>query len=206
MMYDFETQSWTKGFSLTTAPNWEIPGGSNTNLSNMITFIGNEIEDSSNGKILSHGGILLYGDENTSGSNDCDLYKMTFTDTSHSGFIITTKDDDFALPNTNKKIYEVLIEYLADNTSDAIDIKYEINGDDVPHGSSTALVSNQVLSGNSDRDNVNLVKITPSSPIKCRSISLRISSKASLEGKVDFISIAYRYRPIIASRMATETA
>ena len=203
MMYDIETQSWTKGFSLTTSPNWEIPGDSNTNLSNMITFIGNEMDDSSNAKILPHGGILLYGDEDTTSGSDCDLYQMTFTDTSQ--FIVTTKDDDFGLPSVNKKIYDILIEYVADNTSDQIDVKYEINGDDVPHASSTALVTNQTLSGNSDRDNVNLLKITPSSPISCRSISLRISSKVNMEVKVDIVSISIRYRPITVSKMVTET-
>ena len=205
MMYDLETQTWTSGYPLTTNPKWEIPAGSNTNLSNMVNFTGNEIEDSSNGIILGAGGILLYGDEDTTGANDCDLYKMTFTSTTNSAFIVTTKDDDFGLPNVYKKIYEIQLEYVTDNTSDAIDVRYEIDGNDVPHASSTALATNSTLSGVANKDNVNLITYSPTHKIKCRSISLRISSTGTTECYLDIVSIGIRYRPLTITKVVTET-
>ena len=206
LMYDFETGSWTKGWPFDTNPGWELPGGNNTRLTNMITFIGNEIQSSGNSNILPHGGILIYGDPDTTGSNNKDLFKMTFTNTSYSAFAITTKDDDFGAPNVFKKIYQVDIEYVTDETSDAIDVRYEIDGNDIANSSSTALATNQALSGVAAFDNVNILSLTPSSPIKCRSFSLRIHSNSTSEVKMDIVSIGIRYRIIGTAPITTETA
>ena len=124
----------------------------------------------------------------------------------HTTFDIKLKDDDFGLPNIFKKVYEIDIEYITDDTSDAIDVKYEIDGNDVPNSSSNALVSNQALSGVANKDNVNIIKITPSSPIKCRSFSLRISSYGSATCYLEIVSIAIRYRPIQFGNVITETS
>jgi len=206
LMYDFETGSWTNGWPFDTSPGWELPGGSNTRLTNMISFIGNEILTSADNRLLPHGGILVYGDPATGSSNNKDLFKMTFTTTSPSPFAITTKDDDFGAPNVFKKIYQVDIEYVTDETSDAIDVRYEIDGNDIANSSSTALVTNQALSGVAAFDNVNILSLTPSSPIKCRSFSLRIHSNGTSEVKMDIVSIGIRYRIIGTAPITTETA
>tara|TARA_R100000656_G_scaffold84316_1_gene61547 strand:+ start:405 stop:3236 length:2832 start_codon:yes stop_codon:yes gene_type:complete len=204
-MFDLDTGTWTAGYPLATNPYWEIPGGSATSMSNMITFTGNEIEDVSNGSILPHGGALVYTDPNTGNADDCDVIKMSFNDTSNSAFVIVTKDDDFGSPNVFKKIYAVDIEYITDASSDAIDVKYEIDGNDVPNSSSNALASNQTLSGVAGKDNVNILKITPS-PIKCRSFALRISSYGTTTCYLEIISIGIRFRPLQSAAVATETS
>ena len=205
-MYDIDTRTWTSGYPLATNPYWEIPGGSATSMSNMITFTGNEIEDGSNASVLPHGGVLVYTDPDTSSDDDCDIIKMSFNNTSNSAFVVVTKDDDFGIPNIFKKIYEVDIEYITDATSDAIDIKYEIDGNDVPNSGSNALASNQTLSGVSGKDNVNILKIAPASPIKCRSFALRISSYGTTTCYLEIVSIAIRYRPIQFGNVITETS
>jgi hypothetical protein len=207
-MFDLDTKSWTAGYPLATAPGWTLPGGSDTNITNMVTFTGNEIQDGSNNFINPSGGVIVVGDEETdnSSSTSTDLYTMDFSSTKNSAFIITTKDDDFGIPNIFKKVYEVDIEYITDDTSDAIDVKYEIDGNDVPNSGSNALASNQTLSGVAGKDNVNILKITPSSPIKCRSFALRISSYSTTTCYLEIVSIAIRYRPIQFSAVATETS
>ena len=207
-MFDLDTRSWTAGYPLSTSPGWTLPGGSDTNITNMVTFTGNEIQDGSNNFINPSGGVIVVGDEETdnSSSTSTDLYTMDFSSTKNSAFIITTKDDDFGIPNIFKKVYEVDIEYITDETSDAIDVKYEIDGNDVPNSGSNALASNQTLSGVAGKDNVNILKITPSSPIKCRSFALRISSYGTTTCYLEIVSIAIRYRPIQFSAVATETS
>jgi len=208
-MFDLDTRSWTSGYPLATSPGWTLPGGSNTRITNMVTFTGTEIQDSSDATINPNGGIIVVGDndDTSDGSGTTtDLYTLDFSSTKNSAFIVTTKDDDFGLPNIFKKVYEIDIEYITDSSSDAIDVKYEIDGNDAPNSSSNALVSNQALSGVAAKDNVNILKITPSSPIKCRSFSLRISSYSTATCYLEIVSIAIRYRPIQFGNVITETS
>ena len=208
-MFDLDTRSWTSGYPLATSPGWTLPGGSNTRITNMVTFTGTEMQDSSNATINPNGGIIVVGDDDDTSNHTgttTDSYTLDFSSTTNSAFIVTTKDDDFGLPNIFKKVYEIDIEYITDDTSDAIDVKYEIDGNDVPNSSSNALVSNQALSGVANKDNVNIIKITPSSPIKCRSFSLRISSYGSATCYLEIVSIAIRYRPIQFGNVITETS
>ena len=208
-MFDLDTRSWTSGYPLATSPGWTLPGGANTRITNMVTFAGTEIQDSSNATINPNGGIILVGDDNDTSNHTnttTDLYTLDFSSTTNSAFIVTTKDDDFGLPNIFKKVYEIDIEYITDETNDVIDVKYEIDGNDVPNSSSNALVSNQALSGVANKDNVNILKITPSSPIKCRSFSLRISSYGTATCYLEIVSIAIRYRPIQFGNVITETS
>jgi hypothetical protein len=208
-MFDLDTRSWTSGYPLATSPGWTLPGGSNTRITNMVTFTGTEIQDSSDATINTNGGIIVVGDndDTSDGSGTTtDLYTLDFSSTKNSAFIVTTKDDDFGLPNIFKKVYEIDIEYITDSSNDAIDVKYEIDGNDAPNSSSNALASNQALSGVANKDNVNIIKITPSSPIKCRSFSLRISSYGTATCYLEIVSIAIRYRPIQFGNVITETS
>ena len=207
-MFDIDTQSWSNGYPLTVNPYWLIPGGSSTSQSNMLNFIGNEIQDAGDASILPYGGLLIYTDPATGSSNNKDLRKLSFTSTNNSAFILITKDDDFGMPNIFKKIYEIDIEYITDSTSDTIDVMYEKDGNDYPNSGSNVLVEDQALSGSSNKDNVNILKITPSDsiPIKCRSISLRIASAGTTETYLEIISIAIRYRPITTAAVVTETS
>tara|TARA_R110000824_G_scaffold275630_2_gene464286 strand:- start:7353 stop:10139 length:2787 start_codon:yes stop_codon:yes gene_type:complete len=208
-MFDLDTKSWTTGYPLATSPGWTLPGGSNTLLSNMVTFTGNEMQNSGNANINPNGGILVLGDEETDdgSSTSTDLYTLDFSSTKNSAFVVVTKDDDFGLPNIFKKVYEIDVEYITDETSDAILFKYEIDGNDAPHSSSNAIGSGgTTLSGVADKDNVNILKMIPSSPIKCRSISFRISSNATTTCYLEIVSIAVRYRALSAAPVATETS
>ena len=207
-MFDLDTRSWTSGYPLATSPGWTIPGGANTRITNMVTLTGHDLQDSNNDYINPNGGIIVVGDEedNNGSSTSVDLYTLSFSNTTNSAFIVTTKDDDFGLPNIFKKVYEIDIEYITDATSDAIDVKYEIDGNDTPNSGSNALVSNQALSGVAGKDNVNILKITPSTPIKCRSFSLRISSYGTSTCYIEIVSIAIRYRAIQMGNVITETS
>ena len=208
-MFDLDTRSWTSGYPLATSPGWTLPGGADTRITNMVTFTGAEMQDSSNATINPNGGIIVIGDDDDTSNHTgttTDLYTLDFSSTTNSAFIVTTKDDDFGLPNIFKKVYEIDIEYITDDTSDAIDVKYEIDGNDAPNSSSNALASNQALSGVANKDNVNIIKITPSSPIKCRSFSLRISSYGTSTCYLEIVSIAIRYRPIQFGNVITETS
>ena len=84
------------------------------------------------------------------------------------------------MANIFKKVYELDIEYITDNSNPAIDVRYEIDGNAVPGGGSSALGLNQTLSGTSDKDDVNILKLSLTSPVKCRSISFRISLKSAI--------------------------
>ena len=206
---DLDTRIWTKGYDLSGSPGWGgIPSGSNTSISNMITFTGNEIQDSSNGDVNPNGGLLFYGDDetNNNGSSSTALYQMSLANTTASAFAITTKDDDFGMPNIFKKVYELDIEYITDNSNPAIDVRYEIDGNAVPGGGSSALGLNQTLSGTSDKDDVNILKLSLTNPVKCRSISFRISSYSTTSFYFELISLGIRYRPLQVSSIATETS
>ena len=207
LIYDFESQSWTNGWPLGTNPYWNIAGGSNTLLTNMVNFTGNEIQNGSNAAILYNGGIIVYSDDGTDspGGSSGDLSEITFTDTTSSAFVVTTKDDDFGYPNTNKKIYSLHLEYITDDNTPDIDIRYEINGDDFPNASSTAIQANQQLEGVANKDNVNLFVKKITHPITCRSISFRISSYSTQEIYLKILSIGIRFRPIMKSVTVTES-
>jgi len=206
-IFDLDTRIWTKGYDLTSSSGWGgMPAGSNNSISNMITFTGNEIQDTTNNDMNPNGGLIFYGDDatNNNSGTSTDLYQLSLANTSASAFAITTKDDDFGLPNVFKKVYALDIEYITDDSSPAIDVKYEINGDDVPNGSSTALSSNVTLGGSANKDNVNIKKLTFTTPVKCRSISFRISSYSTTTFYFEIVSIAIRYRPLQSSAIATE--
>lgn len=209
-IFDLDTRVWTKGYDLDTSggPGWIIPDGSNQGISNMITFTGSEIQDGSNNDINPSGGILFYGDESTNSNSDddTDLFQISFASTSASAFVITTKDDDFGIPNIFKKVYELDIEYITDNSNPAIDVRYEIDGNSVPNGNSTGLGLNQTLSGTSDKDDVNILKLSFATPVKCRSISFRIKSYFNSAFYFELISLGIRYRPLQVSPIATETS
>jgi len=217
-MFDLNTRIWTKGFPLATNPKWTIPGGSYNSISNMITFTGHELQTSGNASINASGGILLYGDDegNNSSSTSTDLYSIGLGETKNSAFKITTKDDDFGIPNIFKKIYSVEIEYIVGNSTDSdtdeqIEVRYEIDGNDVPNDSSNVMDASVDLAGVAGKDNVNIYKLDSSNtssvfPIKCRSISLRIESEGTTEFWCKIISIGIRYRPIQLSEVATETS
>ena len=105
-----------------------------------------------------------------------------------------------------KKVYELYIEYITDNSNPAIDVRYEIDGNAVPGGGSSALGLNQTLSGTSDKDDVNILKLSLTNPVKCRSISFRISSYSTTSFYFELISLGIRYRPLQVSSIATETS
>ena len=205
-MFDIFSKTWTNGNSLDSTAGWGIHGGADTSITNMVTFTGNEILTSGGITINRNGGLLVYADEDTGEDGDSDLFSISLGSTVASPFAIATKDEDFGAPNAFKKIYEVNVEYLTDNTSDAIDVLYEIDGNDTPYNGSNSLVTNQTLSGNSSKDNVNMLNIKPSSPIKCRSISIRIQSNGNSSALLKIISIGIRYRIIGSSSVDTETS
>jgi len=205
-IFDIASKTWTNGNSLDSTAGWGLYGGSNTGISNMITFTGHEIENDADGGINRMGGILVYADPATGSSNNKDLFTVALTDTVASSFVLTTKDEDFGAPNIYKKIYEVNIEYLTDNTGGNIDVLYEINGNDVPNSSSTSLVTNQALSGEANFDNINTLNIKPSSAIKCTSISIRVQSNGNSTIKLKIKSIGIRYRILSTSSVDTETS
>jgi len=208
LIYDFESQSWTNGWPLATSPGWSITGGANSELSNMISFTGNEIKNSSNASILYNGGILIYSDDATDNlaTSTGDLSIITFTDTVPSAFAVSTKDDDFGYPNINKKIYEFYLEYITNDELADIDIRYEVNGNDFPNSGSTGLLTNESVGGGADTDNVNLLVAPFSTPVICRSISFRVSSEGTSAPYFKIISMGVRFRPIMLQTSSTETS
>ena len=207
-IFNLITKTFTDSYALATSGTyWGLPGGSNTSMSNMVTFTGSELQDGSNAAINPNGGVLIYADESASGNN-CDLYSLSLATTGTSAFTIVTKDDDLGHPHTTKKIYEVNVEYVSTNVSTAIDVRYEIDGNDTPDSSSTALGTNQSLTGVSGFDNTNVLNFKPSSPISCRSIAFRITNYNESSGsavKLKILSISVRFRAILKKAISTET-
>jgi len=207
-IFNIETKTLTDSYTLATSGTyWGLPGGSNTAMSNMITFTGSELQDGSNAAINPNGGVLIYADESAS-SGDCDLYSLSLATTGTSAFTMVTKDDDLGYPNVIKKIYEVNVEYISTDASTAIDVRYEIDGNDTPDSSSTALGTNQSLTGIADFDNANVLNFKPATPISCRSIAFRITNASEASGsavKLKILSISVRFRAILKRTLSTET-
>ena len=207
-IFNIETKTLTDSYTLATSGTyWGLPGGSNTAMSNMITFTGSELQDGSNAAINPNGGVLIYADESAS-SGDCDLYSLSLATTGTSAFTMVTKDDDLGYPNVIKKIYEVNVEYISTDASTAIDVRYEIDGNDTPDSSSTALGTNQSLTGGTDFDNANVLNFKPATPISCRSIAFRITNYNEASGsavKLKILSISVRFRAILKRTLSTET-
>jgi len=190
---------------------WGIPAGSATSISNMITFIGTELEEIGNSnRVNANGGIIVYGDENYGSGNNCDLYSLSLSSTGTSKFIFVTKNDDFGTPHIKKKLYEFNIEYiLGTDTTEYIDIRYSIDGNDAVDDDSTAMGQNMTLTRSASFDNSNILNIKLTDPIEFRTISFRISNYNENSGtalKIKFLGISVLYRAITKKYITTETA
>ena len=204
VIFDLVSGNWVRA-DLDTNPYWGLPyHATEGKITNMITFRGSELEDSSNALINKLGGILVYGDESSSGS-DCDLYSIALFDDGSSAFEIKTKDEDFGTPHLFKKIYEINIEYITDNTGATIDIRYEQDGNDIVHAASPAIATSQSLTGESGYDNANVLNVKLSTPIKCRSFQLYVASNGTTSPQLKILSISYKHR-VIKGSVVTETS
>jgi hypothetical protein len=208
-IFNIETKTLTDSYTLATSgTGWGLPGGSATSMSNMITFTGSELQDGSNAAINPNGGVLIFADPNTGSGSDADLFSLSLATTGTSAFTMVTKDDDLGYPNVIKKIYEVNVEYISTDASTAIDVRYEIDGNDTPDSSSTALGTNQSLTGVAGFDNANVINFKPATPISCRSIAFRITNYNEASGsavKLKILSISVRFRAILKRTLSTET-
>ena len=204
VIFDLVSGNWVRA-DLDTNPYWGLPyHATEGKITNMITFRGSEIQDGSNNLINSLGGILVYGDESSKGS-DCDLYSIALFDDGSSAFEIKTKDEDFGTPHLFKKIYEINIEYITDNTGATIDIRYEQDGNDIVDSSSPIIATSQSLTGVSNYDNANNLNIKLSTPIKCRSFQLYLASNGTTAPQLKILSISYKHR-VIKGSAVTETS
>lgn len=202
-IFDLQTMSFYSGYDVAGHTNgWGIiknTSGKASAISNMVTFKGN----ASDLNFLTSGGLIfLYDVNSTDATSDSQLGQLTLSTTGHSDFTVQTKDDDFGYPSNFKKIYEVDIEYLTDNGSDTIDVAYITNGDNAE----TEFISDQALSGNATMTNVNILNHKFTTPVKCRSFSIKIKNGTlATTVKLKILSISVRFRAI-KSVLATETA
>ena len=213
-IYDMATKSWTSAGDFNRFFDVAYQDGANE-WANLITFKGSDLTD-----FNPDGGILAYISESSiSDSSVKDLQELSFRDTGASKFYIHTRDEDFGMPMREKKIYAVTLTYITDNTGGNIDIKYDINGNDTLDTSSSALITEQAITGVAGFDNTQTLRIpftsfvdTSGAPIKCKSIAFRIqnynyTSGASIKLKILSIGIEYRViRQFITSETVAASA
>jgi len=109
-------------------------------------------------------------------------------------------DLDFGNPSLLKKIYAMYITYKTPTASKYLTVRRELDGDQVPNGASTVFATSSSALTNSGGWNV--VKLAPTSPISCQSISFRISSTNNASPPVDTAAvldindISVEFRPL----------
>lgn len=90
---------------------------------------------------------------------------------------IVTKDYDFGQPALKKRIYALYITYRFKNgtTTNRISVRRELDGAAVPSATSLSFAKSDTLAGSTGW---NILKLSPSSPIECETISFRIATSA----------------------------
>tara|TARA_R110002020_G_scaffold413646_1_gene623251 strand:+ start:1312 stop:3630 length:2319 start_codon:yes stop_codon:yes gene_type:complete len=97
---------------------------------------------------------------------------------------IITKDYDFAQPALKKRIYALYITYRFKNgtSNNRISVRRELDGAAVPSETSLSFSKSDALAGS---DGWNILKLSPSSPIECETISFRIATSSNAAHPVD---------------------
>jgi len=192
-IYDFRTQSWTKGSGAV---------GSQLNRTNMVSdwngALTTVVTDKQSGDLVWNlgGGWDDYPDTDTGNRWNANSDNYSVKEWSDSPrnvgagrFVVTTKDIDFNSPGTTKKIYAVTITYKSDNDQ-TTPISFATDG-----GTSfTNFTGDFTGTGTGFKK----LRAKASSPISCQSIKFKITNSANTgtsEG-IQINDISVEYRPI----------